>query len=49
MKSGKNELQNIITGNGQISDGCLIKKSQIFLGGNEIPDFSESGNQVFQK
>lgn len=48
MKSSKNELQNIITGNGQISDGCLIKKSQIFLGGNEIPDFQNQEIKYFK-
>ena len=37
MKIFKSELQNIITGNGQIGDKCLIKKSQVYLGGNEIP------------
>ena len=38
----KNELQNIIIGNGQIGDECLIKKAQIYLGGNEIPSFQNS-------
>lgn len=37
MKKIKDELQDIIRGNGQISGECLIKKTQIFLGGNEIP------------
>ena len=39
MKNIKNELQNIITGNGSTSGECLIKKAQIYLAGNEIPSF----------
>lgn len=39
MKIIKNELQNIITGNGQKGGKCLIKKTQVYLGGNEIPSF----------
>ena len=39
MKIVKSELQNIITGNGQTGDKCLIKKSQVYLSGNEIPSF----------
>lgn len=42
MKIFKSELQNIITGNGQIGDKCLIKKSQVYLGGNEIPSVKNS-------
>lgn len=41
MKNTKNELQHIITGNGQIGEECLIKRSQIYLGGNEIPSVQD--------
>lgn len=41
MKIIKSELQNIITGNGQTSGKCLIKKAQVYLGGNEIPSFQD--------
>lgn len=43
MKKIKDELQNIIAGNGQTGFEGLIKKAQIHLGGNEIPS-SESEN-----
>jgi hypothetical protein len=39
MKNVKNELQNIIEGNGQSGSESLIKKAQLYLGGNEIPGF----------
>ena len=42
MKNAKNELQNIITGNGQIGHQSLIKRAQIYLGGNEIPSLGNS-------
>ena len=42
MNAIKDELQNIITGNGRSGENCLIKKTQIYLGGNEIPGFKNS-------
>lgn len=42
MKNIKNELQHIITGDGQIGEKCLIKRTQIYLRGNEIPSFQNS-------
>jgi phage antirepressor YoqD-like protein len=42
MKIIKNELQDIITGNGKEGESCLIKKAQIHIGGNEIPGFQSS-------
>lgn len=42
MKINKDELRNIIEGNGQIGDEGLIKRTQIYLGGNEIPSIANS-------
>lgn len=42
MKIIKNELQDIITGNGKEGESCLIKKAQIHIRGNEIPGFQSS-------
>jgi hypothetical protein len=56
MKNIKNELQNIITGNGQIGDGNLIKKVQNILRRNEESikissqkKFVKSEEEVFLK
>ena len=40
MKNLKNELQNLITGNGKESDGNLIKEIQVYLSGNEKSNHS---------
>lgn len=45
MKINKDELRNIIEGNGQIGDEGLIKRTQIYLGGNEIPSIQNSKNK----
>lgn len=42
MKISKDELRNIIQGNGQTGNEGLIKKTQVYLGGNEIPSFQNS-------
>ncbi len=42
MKISKDELRNIIQGNGQTGNEGLIKKTQVYLGGDEIPSFQNS-------
>ena len=42
MKISKDELRNIIQGDGQIGNESIIKKTQLYLGGNEIPDLQNS-------
>ena len=42
MKISKYELRNIIQGHGQTGNEGLIKKTQVYLGGNEIPSFQNS-------
>lgn len=42
MKISKDELRNIIQGDGQIGNESIIKKTQVYLGGNEIPGFQNS-------
>lgn len=41
MKINKDELRNIIEGNGQFGAESLIKKTQVYLGGNEVPSFQD--------
>ena len=48
MKNIKNELQDIITGDGKTSENCLIKRLQVYLGGNEIPDHQNQQVQRLQ-
>lgn len=48
MKKIKNELQNIITGNGQTGAESLIKQAQVYLGGNEIPGSETEDFKYFQ-
>lgn len=48
MKIVKCELQNIIKGNGETGDKCLIKKSQVYLGGNEIPSVKNAKMQYLK-
>ena len=45
MKINKDELRNIIEGNGQIGTESLIKTAQIYLRGNEITGFQNSENK----
>ena len=48
MKNIKNELQDIITGDGKTSENCLIKRLQVYLGGNEIPGHQNQQVQRLQ-
>lgn len=45
----KHDLQNLITSNGQKGKRSLIKRTQIFLGGNEIPSSEFEQKQSSRK